>query len=192
MDRLCYNVVYAVLLVDVEFLEALHLETVDIVVERDEIEGEVSEFEGVQVPSLLQVFLAHRGSFGPEHAVVLLVPFFLVLLVELDQGLHGFDVGGKDNQDIVEIVVDPGDLEVDNTALLGDIVLGIQFLLDDQVDRASHSDVEHQEFLPRNGVEQGYQLGLEVLFEESGLEDSLFSVLHGRVWGMDGDYILLI
>ena len=95
--------------------------------------------------------------------------------------MHRFDVGGQNDEYIVEVVVDPAYLEVDDTSFLRDAVLGKKSPLDDKIDRPTCQYVKHEQFPSRYRVEKGNQLGLEVFLEKSGLENPLLPRLSFHV-----------
>jgi hypothetical protein len=59
MDTLRHQTIDTVLVIDEQLLEALDLEAVEVVVDRDEVEGEVAQGERAEQVPGLQVLFAH-------------------------------------------------------------------------------------------------------------------------------------
>jgi hypothetical protein len=103
VDGLGDSGIDGVVVVDVHIFESLHLQRIDINIERQQIKGEVSDIYVLVKRILLEELLADDGAFGPEAGVVFLialVPVQLDELLENDEVLAG---GFEEDHDLVVV-----------------------------------------------------------------------------------------
>ena len=131
VDTLGYSGVDGVIVVDVHVLESLHLQGVEVHINRQQVEGEVTDVHELAQPMPLEELFADNGPFGPEAGEVPLAPF---VAVHLDQFLEGDQVlasGLEEDDDLVEVDGQGEGLERQDAALIRNPVRRQYFPLDD-------------------------------------------------------------
>ena len=149
MDRLSNDRVYRVVVVYIHLLQSLHLQRVEVHIQRQQVEREIPDIHIVREHVVLKELLAGNGSLWPETRVVFLVAFVLVQLNNLLEHQQILPGRLQENHDLVVVVGNRQRFERQNTSLVRHTVFRKDLFFDDQIDRNTHLAVQHEQLLPR-------------------------------------------
>lgn len=140
---------------------------------------EILDGDQLQEPPAFQVLGAGMRLLWAKYEIVSKL-LLAVELVELDEQLHAALRRRHHHDQLVEIGVDADGLIWQESSFLHHSVI-VDKLRVHEGQRGHDSTIHHKHLLAGDAVQQGSQLDADVLPEEAGVKQAIFSAYHNRI-----------